>query len=335
MKRIFALLMLLVITLGLGACAGPSEPAPEPIKIAIGMGSMDHPVHRIVRYGFMCGTEDAGVDGYVAGLSEGSTRELEAKFRSAVKENGVDGMLLWAADDTFYQFMRDMVRDHGTVFVVPHFAHEYVDTKDFIAANRYVSEAERGRMAADRIVEELHRRGITEGLLGNTQAGPGVTINAASDAFRERIAEISNFRVCDTVFEGLELSEAVIKCVGCIQSNPGIVGAFGVTGGSAQSWTKAMEQTGRTDLVVVAYDYSEPNLDALEDGPIHALVCTPLYEEGYDSVGMIKDVLSGKTYDDSKENWSQFYDPIMLTKDSDLTPYREQIADSNQMVATE
>lgn len=335
MKRMVALLMLLAITLGLGACAGPSEPTPEPIKIAIGMGSMDHPVHRIVRYGFLRGTEDAGVDGYVAGLSEGSVRELEAKFRSAVEENGVDGMLLWASDDTYYQFMRDMVRDHGTVFVVPHFAHEYVDTKDFIAANRYVSETERGRMAADLIVEELHRRGITEGLLGNTQAGPGVAVNAASVAFRERIAEISNFRVCDTVFEGLELSEAVIKCVGCIQSNPGIVGAFGVTGGSAQSWTKAMEQTGRTDLVVVAYDYSEPNLDALETGPIHALVCTPLYEEGYDSVGIIKDVLDGKTYNDSKENWSRLYDLITLTKDSDLTPYREQIANSAQISTTE
>ena len=325
MKRVFALVMVLGLLMGLGACADLSGSAPEEIKIAIGMGSKNHPVHCIVRYGFFQGAQEYGVTGVDAGLDNGSTRELQENFTKAITEQGVHGMLLWASDDTFYQFMRDMVRDHGTVFVVPHFKHEYVDTKDFIAANRYVSEAELGRMAADLIVEELHRRGITEGALGITQAGPGVTINAASDAFRKRIAEISNFRVCDTVFEGLELSEAVNKCVGVIQHSPDIVGAFGTTGGSAQSWTKAMEETGRTDLVVVAYDYSEPNLNALEDGPIHALVCTPLYEEGYDSVGIIKDVLDGKTYNDSEENWSKVYDAITLTKDSDLKPYHDLI----------
>jgi ABC-type sugar transport system substrate-binding protein len=137
------------------------------------------------------------------------------------------------------------------------------------------------------------------------------------------------------VFEGLELSEAAVKCVGVINSNSDIVGAFGTTGGSAQSWTKAIEETGRTDLVVVAYDYSEKNLEKLENGPIHALVSAPLYEEGYDSVGIIKYVLDGKTYNDSEENWSKVYDAITLTKDSDLTPYRELIKNSNQVFASE
>lgn len=325
MKRLFALVMVLGLLLGLGACADPSGPAPEEMKIAIGMGSKNHPVHRIVRYGFAMGVQANGVTGVDASLDEGSVQELMNGFSKAITEQGAHGMMLWASDDTYYQFMRDMVRDYGTVFVVPHFAHEYVDTKDWIAANLYVQEEQRGIEAADIIVEELHRRGITEGSIGNTQTGAGVTVNIASDAFRKRLAEISNFRVCDVVFEGLELSEASVKCVGVINSNPDIVGAFGTTGGSAQSWAKAMEETGRTDLVVVAYDYSEQNLEVLENGPIHALVGAPLYEEGYDSVGIIKDVLEGKTYNDSEENWSKAYDAITLTKDSDPAPYHDLI----------
>jgi ribose transport system substrate-binding protein len=325
MKRVFALVMVLGLLMGLGACADLSGSAPEEIKIAIGMGSKNHPVHRIVRYGFFQGAQEYGVTGVDAGLDNGSTRELQENFTKAITEQGVHGMLLWASDDTYYQFMRDMTAEHGTVFVVPHFKHDYVETKDFISANLYADDAALGMAAADLIVEELHRRGIIEGSLGITQAGAGVAPNIAGDAFRKRIAEISNFRVCDIVFEGLELSEAAVKCVGVINSNSDIVGAFGTTGGSAQSWTKAMEETGRTDLVVVAYDYSEENLEKLENGPIHALVSAPLYEEGYDSVGIIKDVLDGKTYNDSEENWSKVYDVITLTKDSDLKPYHDLI----------
>ncbi len=326
MKRMVALLMVMGMLLGLGACADPSGPATEEIKIAIGMGTKNHPVHRIVQYGFAEGVKAHGVTGVDASLDEGSSRELMDQFTKAITEQGVQGMLLWTGDDTFYQFMREMTKEHGTVFVVPHFAHEYVDTKDWIAANLYVNEEMRGIAAADLIVEELHKRGITEGAIGNTQAGASVSVNFASDAFRKRLKEIApQFHVADVVFEGLELSVAATKCVGVIRANPDIVAAFGTTGGSAQAWAKAMEETGRTDLVVVGVDYTEYSLDLLENGSISGLISSPLYEEGYDSVGIIKDVLEGKTYNDSEENWSRVYDAITLTKDSDLTHYQDLI----------
>ena len=321
MKRILALVVVLGFVLGLGGCAGLFESENE-VKIAIGMGSNNHPVHRIVQYGFDKGIEHHCATKIDATMNEGSARELMAKYEWAIVEEKAEGMLLWSGDDTFYQFMRDMKKEHGTEFVVPHFAHEYVDTKDFIAANPHYDDRMMGEMAADILVEALHAKGITSGSIGNTQAGAGVTDNAASDAFRHRLNEIApQFRVTDVVFEGLELSAAATKVVGIINANPDIVGAFGTTGGSAQSWTKAMEMTGRTDLVIIGVDVTAENLDVLENGPITGLMCTPLYDEGYNSVGILHDVINGTPYNKTEEDWNIVYDVVGLTKDSDLTPY--------------
>ena len=325
MKRIFTFFITLLFIIGLIGCSNPYEP-PSKIKIGIGMAANQHPVHRIVQYGFDKGIEHHGATKVDATMDEGSAMELMAKYEWAVVEEKAQGMLLWSGDDTFYQFMREMKKEHGTEFVVPHFSHEYVDTKDFIAANPHYDDRMMGEMAADMLVEALHAKGITSGSIGNTQAGASVTTNAASDAFRHRLNEIApQFRVTDVVFEGLELSAAATKIVGIINANPDIVGAFGTTGGSATAWTKAMEDTGRTDLVVIGVDFTEGNLDVLENGPITGLMCTPLYDEGYNSVGILHDVICGKTYNQTKEDWSIVYDVVGLTKDSDLTPYHDLI----------
>ena len=325
MKRIFTFFITLLFIIGLIGCSNPYEP-PSKIKVGIGMGGNQHPVHRIVQYGFDQGIADLGLTKIDATMDEGSAMELMANYERAVVEEKAQGMMLWTGDDTFYQFMRSMKEQHGTEFVVPHFSHEYVDTKNFIAANPHYDDRKMGEMAADMLVEALHAKGITSGSIGNTQAGAGVTDCAASDAFRHRLKEIApQFRVTDVVFEGMSLDAAAIKIVGLINANPDIVGAFGTTGGSATAWTKAMEDTGCTDLVVIAVDYTEGNLDVLENGPITGLMCAPLYDEGYNSVGILHDVIKGTPYNQTKEDWDIVYDVVGLTKESDLTPYRDLI----------
>lgn len=325
MKRILALVIVCGFVLGLVGCAGLFN-AEKEIKIGIGMAANQHPVHRIVQYGFDKGIEHHGATKIDATMNEGSAQELMEIYKRAIEEEGAQGMLIWSGDDTFYQFMRDMKKEHGTAFVVPHFAHEYVDTKNFIDANLHYDERMMGEMAADMMVEALYAKGITSGSIGNTQAGAGVTDSVVSDAFRHRLKEIApQFRVTDVVFEGMTLSAAATKIVGLINANPDIVGAFGTTGGSATAWTKAMEDTGRTDLVVIGVDFTAGSLDVLENGPITGLMCTPLYDEGYDSVGILHDVITGKSYNQTEEDWDIVYDVVGLTKDSDLTPYHDLI----------
>lgn len=309
MKKAIAVLLAVLLMVGvLVGCGGADtdnsgaagDYDPSNTTIAIMMGGMNHPVHRIVQMAFLTTGTEMGYNAIIGGLDEGSSQELMTKYESVIA-NGCEGGLLWSGDDTFYQFMRDM--SEMCYFVVPHFAHEYVDTKSFISRNICAQAKEYGYTAGEFMLEKLAEAGITSGTIGNTQAGANVTENACSDAFRKAIKDSgANFKVADVVFEGLELSAASTKIVGIINSNPDIVAGFGTTGGSCQSWDLAMQQTGKK-LVVVGVDYTEYNIDLVADGVIAGLVAQPLFDEGANSVKTLDALFKGETFSDSAENW--------------------------------
>lgn len=309
MKKAIAVLLAVLLMVGvLVGCGGSGEQGkvpsgdhnPADTTIAIMMGSMNHPVHRIVQMAFLTAGADMGYTAIIGGLDEGSVQELMTKYESVIA-NGCEGALLWSGDDTYYQFMRDM--SEMCYFVVPHFAHEYVDTKNFISRNICSQAKEYGYKAGEFMLEKLAEAGITSGTIGNTQAGANVTENAASDSFRQAIKDSgANFKVAAVVFEGMELSAASTKIVGIINSNPDIVAGFGTTGGSCQSWDLAMQQTGKK-LIVVGVDYTEYNIDLVADGVIAGLVAQPLFDEGEESVKTLDALFRGETFADSAENW--------------------------------
>ncbi len=309
MKKAIAVLLAVMLMVGvLVGCGGTgtsNTPGgtddPTGKTIAVCMGSMNHPVHRIIQMAFLTTGAEMGYDAIIGGLDEGSTQELMTKFESVIT-NGAEGVLLWSGDDSFYQFMRDM--SEICYFVVPHFAHEYMDTKNFISRNICAQAKDYGYRAGQFLLEKLAEKGITSGTLGNTQAGANVTENAASDAFRQAVKESgANFKVADVVFEGMELSTATTKVVAIITANPDIVGAFGTTGGSCQSWSLAMQQTNKPDLVVVGVDYTEFNIDLVANGTIAGLVAQPLYDEAAECVKTLDGLFRGQVYNDTAENW--------------------------------
>ena len=321
---ILALLMVLAIVAGCGE-AKPEESKEESKQeskeeskeekkdedaaagkqIAVCMGSINHPVHRIVQMGFVMKAEELGMEGIICGLDEGSHQELITKWESAVT-NGAEGCLIWTGDDSCYDMMKGM-KENGAYCVVPHFIHDYAETKDFIAKNISCVAATYGAAAADAIVAELEKRGIKEGTIGVTQNGANITENAANDSFRAQMAKIApQYKLADTVFEGPELVEATAKVTGVIQGNQDtIVAGFGTTGGSPQSWAAAMKETGKTDLVVIGMDYTEVNIGHVKAGEIFAVVCQPLFPEAQESAQALYDIFNGKDFTASKADWFQ------------------------------
>ena len=297
---------------------------PSDITIGVCMGSMNHPVHRIVQMGFLEAADEMGYNGIVSGLDEGSTQELLAKWEASIT-NGMTGALIWAGDDSCYAFMRD--NTDLCKFVVPHFAHTYEDTKSFISRNICCLAADYGEAAAQYVLDQLAGKGVTTGTIGLTQSGANVTENAAADAFRNAIESSGTaFTVADTVFEGVEVVEATNKVTAVIQSNPDIVAGFGTTGASAQSWAAAMDNTGKTDLVVVGVDYVELNLNLVEEGAISAVVAQPLYEEAQVSAQTLDALFNGEDFTGSEEDWRVTLEAPLATTDGDLSVYRDIVS---------
>jgi ribose transport system substrate-binding protein len=96
--------------------------------------------------------------------------------------------------------------------------------------------------------------------------------------------------------EGSDPTAAIAADASVLQAHPEITGVFGSTGGSADSWTKALQQAGKKpgDIVVIGMDYTAQNLQDIQDGWVYACVGQPLYQETYDAVVLLAAHLQGK-----------------------------------------
>lgn len=101
------------------------------------------------------------------------------------------------------------------------------------------------------------------------------------EAFCKTIAEkYPDMKVLDMQLEGVDMTAGVATITSIIQANfADLVAGFGLTGTSAQTWSKAAEDTG-WDGFIVGVDATSANLDILEAGGVDALVAQPLYD-GY------------------------------------------------------
>lgn len=101
------------------------------------------------------------------------------------------------------------------------------------------------------------------------------------NAFCKTMAEnYPDMKVLEMQLEGVDMTAGVATITSIIQANfTDLVGAFGTTGTSAQTWSQACEDTG-WDGFVIGLDATSANLDILEKGGVDALVAQPLYD-GY------------------------------------------------------
>ncbi len=329
MKRIICLILCLILTLGIFGCAkepdAPESSVPEVSEsskqeepsqvktIACCMGSVSHPVHRIVQYGFCIKAQELGMNPIVSGLDEGLYQELIDKWKSDVAEFNVAGIMLWTGDDSCYKMMKTL-KEQGVYTVVPHFIHNYEDTKSFIDKNIAYSEKEYGTKMAEFILDKLNEAGITEGSIGVSQSGSSVASNLANDTFRQVMAETApNFTILDTMPEGHLKDEVTSDIVNYIENYPDMVAAIGLTGNSALCWSEAKTNTGREDIIVIGRDCTEENINTVLNGGIDALVATPLYNEGAACATALYELVNGKVFNSSEDTWLEFIEAPIAT----------------------
>ncbi len=318
MRKLLSIVLILSLMFAIfaGCAKEPEAVAPsvnqsveksEPVDLAQGktvaicMGSVSHPIHRVIQYGFLTKAEELGMNPVVSGLDDARINELISEWEKAV-QNGAQGVLVWTGDDSCYDMMKEF-KEQGVYCVVPHFAHDYETTKEFIDRNIAALQKTYCFDAADYIVERLTEKGITEGKIYATITGSGV-VSPARDYFAERIEMLDvNYEVPRGIHEGFSEEEAYSRCTDYIKNTPGLVAVFGSTGFSPQCWDVAVENTGRTDLVIVGMDYSQLNLDVMRKGNISGLICQPFIPEAQESAQALHDLFNGEVFNDTEENW--------------------------------
>ena len=320
MKRMTAVILLVIVLLlpiGCGDSSGPVPPcAPEaspdvPVNqsAAVCMGSVSHPVHRIVQLGFMEKAEELGYEGHILGLDDALPQELYDCWLAGAKEYDIAGAVCWVGDDSAYDFLKEL-HGMGVKTVVPHFAHDYMETKDFIDVNLYYDSNALAETVADYLGKKLRNAGIQSGGIGVTVGNLSVS-HEKEEAFQQYMANrYPEFTILDIAEEGMDRPDHSVA--NYIKDNPDIVAAFGTANTSVQAWAQAKEETGRGDIIVVGCEYILDSLYTLRSGKVDALVAIPLYEDGYTGMELIDHMLHGKNYSASESLWRYNLKPDLI-----------------------
>lgn len=167
-----------------------------------------------------------------------------------------------------------------------------------------------------------------EGTVAITQSAFGDNENAAAAAFTAAIHEnFPNMTVLDPQVESTDVTQGTAVVSSLLQANIGeLVGAFGTTGTSAQTWSQAAEDLG-WEGYVIGMDATSANLDILEQGGVYGLVAQPIYDLWADCARHLDAYLRGEN--PPYENYVEA--PIITAEDVDV--YREKLAGVDTYVA--
>lgn len=167
-----------------------------------------------------------------------------------------------------------------------------------------------------------------KGTVAITQSSFGDNENAAAAAFTAAIQEnFPDMKVLDPQVESTDVTQGVGVVTSLLQANIGdLVGAFGTTGTSAQTWSQAAEDLG-WEGYVIGMDATSANLDILEQGGVYGLVAQPIYDLWADCARHLDKYLRGE-----EVQYANYSDAPIIFADS-VPAYREILGGVDTYVA--
>lgn len=167
-----------------------------------------------------------------------------------------------------------------------------------------------------------------KGTVAITQSAFGDNENAAAAGFKAAITEnYPEMKVLDPQVESTDVTQGVGVVTSLLQANIGeLVGAFGTTGTSPQTWSQAAEDLG-WEGYVIGMDATSANLDILEQGGVYGLVAQPIYDLWADCARHLDAFLRGEEV--QFENYCEA--PVITVEDAPA--YREILGGVDTYVA--
>lgn len=171
------------------------------------------------------------------------------------------------------------------------------DTDSFLATDNIRG----GAMAADQLIDEMIKeQGVfspTEltGKIALVTSMSGVQVLIDRDkGFTDRISALApQLEFIPTIDVNNDMGKGVTDFSALMDANPDLAGVFGDNNTTGNAVAKVLEEQNRTDIVAVAYDSDEAEVQAVKDGWLRGIIVQDPYRMGYDGVGLGMQKLAG------------------------------------------
>jgi len=306
--------------MGAGLAASGAAQA-QSVKLLWVQPMRDHPVHRLMQAGFLNKCKELGYQCEVVGNPSATEPDIPATLplaEAALSRTKFNGVAVYGIYPAIHPYIGKLGREGLPVTVWHVLPPEGSVPGLKAAAGQDIAES--GAHAAVAMGEKLGGKGTVAVTLGSSNA----TENTMAAAFRKTMNDkFPDIKVLPDQFEGYEPSASEAKAVAILQANPDVVGAFGTSGSSSQTWAGAVRRTGR-DIVAIGVDYTRQNLDLIKTGASYGVVAQPIYEESAKMAELLGQLAQGKSVP-----YRNVLPSNVITKDG-LAPYYQILESAGQ-----
>ena len=227
------------------------------------------------------GADAAGAEDKVTIVWKGPTPEDDVTNQIEVVEaqitNKVDGIVLAAVDATALVNVVKKAQEKGIPVVTIDSGIKEPITSAYIATDNVKG----GMAAADTLAKEIGEKGD----VGMLIFGKGsVSSDERQKGFEDGIKKYPKIKLVSTL-EANDATKGVNAATNMLTANPGIVGIFAANEPNGVGTSQVLTQMKKNGVIkLVAYDSSDKELEALNNGTIQALIVQDPFQMGYKGV---------------------------------------------------
>lgn len=306
MKKILALILIAVMALGLVACGAkettdvPKADVPEQKTVYFLTKILGNQYWSVVEQGAKDAAKELGINLVVTGLANEAEIEKQVQQLQDAVSAKAAAIVVGPTDSTA---MANPVSDAFKSGIPIVIVDTMINTDDYNVAymtNNVVA----GQMAAEKMIEELKASGVKE----DEKAQIAIQIGSSgSQTIIDRLKGFNEYweanapKAWEVLNNDVKVNDGDIsKAVGFAQdfitTYPDLKGVFGPNNGSTVGFVIGLKESGRKDLVMVGFDFSNEIEQMIREGEYQVVtVVQKQYLMGYEGVKAAIELSEGKT----------------------------------------
>lgn len=272
--------------------AGAAAEEEGPLTVGYSLWTMEYTFFQNLEAGVSQACKDFGYEYIMLDQNQDSAKMVQ-DINNLVGQN-VDGIVVTPVDPGAMGPAVRNARDNDIPVVCADIGMSG-PVNALLISNNY----EGGQLAMDFIDQKVKEMGLTGKKVGVGRVQPQYTYaRNRGQGFMDRAEELGYELVSEIVVEPPSAEGGYDTMQQILSRAPDVVGVFFASGREAVGAGNAIQAVGE-DIIVVGYNGDPEELQAIEDGVIHATVAQQPYFIGYESVRVLREIMEqGADYEE-------------------------------------